>query len=74
MQGYKINNILFIELVFRTFKHEPIVFQIGSSDSVRCLKACNIIQNDINGIDLNMGWYVLYIMDIFYIFYIMIYL
>ena len=43
------------ELVFRTFCDERVIFQIGSSDSVRCLKACKIIENDVLGIDLNMG-------------------
>eukprot|EP01084_Bolivina_argentea_P149799 261651_1 len=41
--------------VFRTFPDEKIVFQMGSSDAVRCLKACNIIGRDCQGIDLNMG-------------------
>lgn len=43
------------KLVFRTFPTEKVIFQIGSCDAIRCLNACKIIQNDVLGIDLNMG-------------------
>jgi len=43
------------KLIFRTFPDEKVIFQIGSSDAIRCLNACTLIQNDVLGVDLNMG-------------------
>ena len=56
----KLSSIDFVDstsskLVFRTFPDEPVVFQIGSNNAVRCLKAATLVSNDVLGIDLNMG-------------------
>uniref|UniRef100_A0A453CG30 DUS-like FMN-binding domain-containing protein n=1 Tax=Aegilops tauschii subsp. strangulata TaxID=200361 RepID=A0A453CG30_AEGTS len=44
-------------VVFRTCPQErdKVVFQIGTSDAVRALKAAEIVCNDVAAIDINMG-------------------
>ncbi|KAL2622596.1 hypothetical protein R1flu_002801 [Riccia fluitans] len=45
------------EVVFRTSSEEKhrVVFQIGTADPVRALKAAQLVQNDVAAIDINMG-------------------
>ncbi|ETO34767.1 hypothetical protein RFI_02324 [Reticulomyxa filosa] len=43
------------EPLFRTFENEPIVFQIGTNNANRCVKAAQVVANDVKGFDLNMG-------------------
>lgn len=45
------------EIVFRTCDAEKqrVVFQVGTSDAVRCLKVANIVSGDIAAFDVNMG-------------------
>eukprot|EP00466_Bigelowiella_natans_P000470 jgi/Bigna1/51535/estExt_Genewise1Plus.C_10343 len=40
---------------FRTYRGEPIVFQMGTNDAVRALKASQIVAGDVRAIDVNMG-------------------
>ncbi|XKL67104.1 hypothetical protein PGB90_010524 [Kerria lacca] len=44
-------------LIFRTCSREKnkIIFQIGTSDAERAAQAASIIENDVAGIDVNMG-------------------
>ncbi|XP_031379430.1 tRNA-dihydrouridine(20) synthase [NAD(P)+]-like [Punica granatum] len=62
----KINEIVdstdFVEkgtdnVVFRTCKEEKgrVVFQMGTSDAVRALRAAKIVCNDVAAVDINMG-------------------
>uniref|UniRef100_A0A1B6FVG1 DRBM domain-containing protein n=1 Tax=Cuerna arida TaxID=1464854 RepID=A0A1B6FVG1_9HEMI len=57
-----LNTVDFIDtsdrsLVFRTCEKErgKVVLQIGTSDPDRALKAAKIVENDVAGIDVNMG-------------------
>lgn len=43
------------KVIFRTYPSEPVIFQLGTSDAVRALKAAEVVYNDIKGIDINMG-------------------
>ncbi|XP_024381936.1 uncharacterized protein [Physcomitrium patens] len=45
------------EVVFRTCDEEKhrVVFQVGTSEAVRCLKAANLVAGDIAAFDVNMG-------------------
>ena len=42
-------------VIFSTIKNEPLMFQMGTSDSISAIQAGNIIIDDVKGIDINMG-------------------
>lgn len=44
-------------LLFRTspMEKEKLVFQIGTADASRAIRVAKMIQNDVSGIDINMG-------------------
>uniref|UniRef100_A0A803L1Z1 tRNA-dihydrouridine synthase n=2 Tax=Chenopodium quinoa TaxID=63459 RepID=A0A803L1Z1_CHEQI len=44
-------------VVFRTCpeEHNRVVFQMGTSDAVRALKAAQLVCNDVAAVDINMG-------------------
>jgi len=43
--------------VFRTcpLEKEKLVFQVGSADAVRVVKAATLVERDVSGFDINMG-------------------
>lgn len=45
------------DVVFRTCKKEKdhVVLQIGTANAERALKAAKLVENDVAGIDINMG-------------------
>ncbi|KAG0613157.1 hypothetical protein M758_6G080900 [Ceratodon purpureus] len=45
------------DVVFRTCDAEKgrVVFQVGTADAVRCLKAATLVANDVAAFDVNMG-------------------
>ena len=45
------------ELVFRTCaeERERVIFQLGSADATRALRAAQIVERDVAAVDLNMG-------------------
>jgi tRNA-dihydrouridine synthase 2 len=44
-------------IIFRTCTTEKsqVILQIGTADPERALQACKLVENDVAGIDLNMG-------------------
>lgn len=57
-----VNNNGFIEyiapsdqVIFRTYKDEPLAFQLGTADATLALQAVNNIIKDVKAIDINMG-------------------
>ncbi len=40
---------------FRTYAGEPIVFQMGTNDAVRALRAARVVCRDVCAVDINMG-------------------
>mmetsp|Transcript_31080 Transcript_31080/g.75797 ORF Transcript_31080/g.75797 Transcript_31080/m.75797 type:complete len:458 (+) Transcript_31080:102-1475(+) len=40
---------------FRTYIGEPVVFQMGTNDAIRALRAAQVVAKDVRAIDVNMG-------------------
>ena len=43
------------KILFKTYKDEPLSFQIGTADSIKALRASQKVYNDVKAIDINMG-------------------